>query len=229
MFRKNYKSTLIISSNDRSLTYLKILKKNFFLPRKIVFLKDRKEKFFNEKILSFLKKLRTKTDLKIFNTTQINNNSISNYLKNSKSKLFLVSLYPGKKGIIKNKSLLKKNFFLHSHSGKLPEYKGSTTIYYSLLNEKKIWCDTFFLSKKIDQGKIICSNEYPIPKNVASIDKNYDSKIRALNLVAALKKLEEKKIKFKINKKIKNSYYYIMHPILRLLTINKFKNVQNKS
>ncbi len=225
MFRKNYKSTLIISSNHRSLTYLQILKKNFLLPKKIVFLKDRKEKFFNKKILIFLKKLRTKIDLKIFNTTQINNMSISTYLKNSKSKLFLVSLYPGKKGVIKDQSLLKKKFFLHSHSGKLPEYKGSTTIYYSLLKEKKIWCDTFFLSKKIDQGKIICSNKYPIPKNINSIDKNYDSKIRALNLISALKKLEKKKIKLKVNKKIKNSYYYIMHPILRLLTINKIKNV----
>ena len=81
MFRKNYKSTLIISSNHRSLTYLQILKKNFFLPKKIVFLKDRKEKFFNKKILIFLKRLRTKIDLKIFNTTQINNMSISTYLK----------------------------------------------------------------------------------------------------------------------------------------------------
>ena len=64
--------------------------------------------------------------------------SISTYLKNSKSKLFLVSLYPGKKGVIKDQSLLKKKFFLHSHSGKLPEYKGSTTIYYSLLKEKNL-------------------------------------------------------------------------------------------
>tara|TARA_Y100000816_G_scaffold191411_1_gene139500 strand:- start:7572 stop:8249 length:678 start_codon:yes stop_codon:yes gene_type:complete len=225
MLRENYKLTLIISSNRRSITYLKILKKNYFLPKKIIFLKDKKEKFFNKKILTFLYKYRTKADLKMFNTTQINNKNILNYLKNSKSKLFLVSLYPGKKGIIKDKSLLKKKFFLHSHSGKLPEYKGSTTIYYSLLKDKKIWCDTLFLSEKIDQGKIICSNEYPIPKNITSIDKDYDAKIRALNLVSALKKLEKKKIKFKINKKIKSSYYYIMHPILRLLTINKLKNV----
>mgnify|MGYP001193747430 CR=1 FL=1 len=225
MLKKNCKSTLIISSNQRSMTYLKILEGNYLLPEKIVFLKDRKEKFFNKKILIFLNKYKTKIDLKIFNNTQINNSVISNYLKNLKSKLFLVSLYPGKKGIIKDKSLLKKKFLIHSHSGKLPEYKGSTTIYYSLLKDKKIWCDTFFLSEKIDQGKIICSNEYPIPKNITSIDKNYDAKIRALNLVAALKKLKKKKIKFKTNKKIKNSYYYIMHPILRLLTINKIKNV----
>ena len=74
------------------MTYLKILKKNYLLPRKIVYLKDRKEKVFNKKILTFLKKYRAKVDLKIFNTTKINNSSISNYLKNSKSKLFLVSL-----------------------------------------------------------------------------------------------------------------------------------------
>ena len=65
---------------------------------------------FNKKILTFLYKYRTKVDLKIFNTTQINSINISNYLKNLKNKLFLVSLYSGKKGIIKDKTLLKKNF-----------------------------------------------------------------------------------------------------------------------
>ena len=55
MLRKNYKSTLIISSNQRSMTYLKILKENNLLPEKIVFLKDRKEKVLQQKDCNFSK------------------------------------------------------------------------------------------------------------------------------------------------------------------------------
>ena len=117
---------------------------------------------------------------------------------------------------------------MHSHPGKLPYYKGSTTIYYSLIKEKKIFCDTFFLNKKIDDGQIIVSKKYSIPKKIIKIDKQYDAKIRALNLIQAIKLLRDKKIKFKKIKKKKNntsSYYYIIHPVLRFLALNKFKNV----
>ena len=76
MLKTNYQSSLIISSNQRSIIYLKILKKNYLLPKKIIFLKNRKEKMFNKKILTFLYKYRTKVDLKIFNTTQINSINI---------------------------------------------------------------------------------------------------------------------------------------------------------
>ncbi len=229
MLRKNFNPALIISSNLRSLVYLKNLKKEYYLPNQIVFLKDKKESFFNTKILSFLKKNKKKVYLKIFHTTLINDLDVSNYLKNLNNKIFIASLYPGREGIIKNKLLLKKKLFLHSHTGKLPKYKGSTTIYYSLLMEKKIWCDTFFLSEKIDQGVVIYSKKYPIPKSVNSIDNDYDAKIRILNLISALKILSKKKVNFrkriKKNKNFNFSYYYIMHPILRLLTLNKIKNV----
>ena len=49
------------------------------------------------------------------------------------TKNILTSLYPGE--IFRNYNLLKK--FFHNHTGILPNYKGSTTIYYSILYEKK--------------------------------------------------------------------------------------------
>ena len=42
-------------------------------------------------------------------------------------------------------------------------------------------------NKKIDEGKILYVNEYSMPKNMFSIDKNFDSKIRAQNLIYVLK------------------------------------------
>lgn len=228
MHKKILNSGLIISSNLRSLIYLKVLKKENFLPKTIIFLKKNNEKLYNIKILSFLRENKKKIYLKIFNTSFINNKNVLNYIKKLNNKIFIVSLYPGKEGIIRDKLLLKKKFFLHSHSGKLPKYKGSTTIFYSILIERKIWCDTFFLTKEIDQGEVIFSKRYSLPKNINSIDADYDARIRALNLVCALKKIYSKKFKkkkIKISQNENFSYYYIMHPILRLLTLKKIKNV----
>ena len=114
---------------------------------------------------------------------------------------------------------------MHSHTGKLPDYKGSTTVYYSLLKEGKIWCDTFFLNEKIDQGRLIYSQSYPIPKNIYTIESEYDSKIRALNIVSSLKKIINTKKIFLKKKKNTTLNYYIIHPILRLITFRKYKNV----
>jgi len=228
MSKKNIEISLIISSNYRSLIYLYYLKKNNLLPKKIVFLKDIREKIYNKKIILFFKKNIRQISVKTFSTRQINDSKVTSYLFKHKSRMFIVSLYSGAEGIIKNRLLLKKKLFIHSHPGKLPEYKGSTTIYYSILNERKIWCDTIFLSEKIDQGSIIYSKKYPIPKKVIDIDQNYDAKIRALNLIKVLKILKRKKNNFMPSKKIKDfnpTYYYIIHPILRLLTFNKIKNV----
>ena len=227
MLEKNLEPILIISSTFRSLIYLKYFKKNNLLPKKIIFLKDKKESVINKKILSIFLKNK-KIEPKTFKTKMINSLQVVNYIKKLKEKLFIVSLYAGAIGIIKNKMLLQKKLFLHSHPGKLPYYKGSTTIYYSLIKEKKIFCDTFFLNKKIDDGQIIVSKKYSIPKKIIKIDKEYDAKIRALNLIQAIKLLRDKKIKFKKIKKKKNntsSYYYIIHPVLRFLALNKFKNV----
>ena len=90
---------------------------------------------------------------------------------------------------------------LHSHTGKLPKYKGSTTIYYSLIKEKKIYCTTFIMNSQIDKGTILLIKKYPILKNYKNIDK-YDNKIRAKNILVTLNnfyKLKKNKKKYKDN------------------------------
>ena len=57
-----------------------------------------------------------------------------------------------------------------------------------MLKENKIFCTTFVLNPKIDSGKILLINEYPIPKNIKIIDNEYDDKIRAKNIVQVLQK-----------------------------------------
>ena len=51
------------------------------------------------------------------------------------------------------------------------------------------------MRNKIDNGKILLIKKYPIPKNIFSIDKTYDDKIRAGNSLEVVKKF------YSLNKK----------------------------
>ena len=133
---------LIISNTQRSKVYLAELLKNNLKPKLIILLIDKK----NQNINFNLNKLK-KLNFTQFKTNNIDNTKVANYLLRSKIKNFVYSGYPGK--IIKNKFLLKNKNLIHSHSGKLPNYKGSTTIYYSVLNENKIFCSTFIMNSSL--------------------------------------------------------------------------------
>ena len=115
--------------------------------------------------------------------------------------------------------VLKQKNLIHCHSGKLPKFRGSTTIYYSLLKEKKIFCSTLILSKNIDQGKILLIRKYSRPKNILTIDKKYDDFIRSKNLLYVLKNFEKLK---PMNQKANDIIpYYVMHPVLRSIAFKK--------
>lgn len=206
---KNF--AIIISNTSRSVEYLRYLKRYNFSPKYIIYLDDmsknkarnslKKENFFFPEII-----------LKKFKSTDINQ-IISNYIFSKKVKNIIYSGYPGV--IVKNLKLLKSKNLIHNHPGKLPQYKGSTTIFYSLLNEKKIFCSTIILNEKIDSGKVLCINNYPVPRNIKDIDRKYDDKIRSLNMIRFLKNKDQiKKIKKSNKKKLP---YYVMHPLLRLI------------
>ena len=207
--------SILISNTTRSIQYLIILRKNSFNPNYLIYLDDKNNsetrKIIQKKLLSF-----NKSKLKIFNYKKINH-KVGNFLINLEDKNIIYSGYPGI--LIKNEKLLKHKNIIHNHPGKLPQYKGSTTIYYSLLKDKNIHCSTLILNKKIDSGKILLIRRYNLPKNIKTIDREYDDKIRSLNLEYFLKNSKVKVYEKKGQKKILP--YYVIHPILRSLT---FKN-----
>ena len=87
---------------------------------------------------------KNKINYKKFFTETVDNPYVIKYLLNLNDNIVVYSGYPGK--IIKNLKIFKKKIFLHSHPGKLPKYKGSTVMFYSLILEKKIYCSTIVLS-----------------------------------------------------------------------------------
>ena len=147
---------------------------------------------------------------------------IVNLIMKIKSKFILFSGYSAE--IIKNNDLFKKNL-IHCHPGLLPKYQGSTVIYYSLIEDKKINVSLFRLSKKIDQGEVLYTQNFKIPNKIISIEKNYDDKIRSTTLTSFL---------LSVKNKIKKQYstdlnaYYIAHPCLRNILINPNYYLRNK-
>lgn len=204
--------SILITNTSRSISYLKELSKNKLQPKKIIYLNNGNRKF--SKILNKKKFFFPKIEVINILGKTINSKKF-NFLKKIKSDFIVFSGYPG--DIIKKNILCMKSF-IHCHPGKLPKYKGSTTIYYSILKENKIFCSSIILNQYIDEGNILLTKEFPIPKNIYSIDKSYDDQIRAKTLVETLKKINFLKTK-KQNKKY--SQYFVIHPILRSLVFYK--------
>lgn len=201
---------LIFSETKRSNYYLKeILKKNIKINKILLYSKNRGSTY------KLIKQNALGENLIYVATNDINSQSILKKANIKKNEVNIISAYPGE--IIKNKNLIKLNL-IHCHPGDLPKFKGSTTIYYSLILNKNVCVSVFVMNKRIDEGKILYKKFFRKPKKISEIENNFDHQIRAKTLVEYLKK---KKLKKKY-KTIKNNFhYYIAHPLIRQLVLNK--------
>ena len=114
-----------------------------------------------------------------------------------------------------------KKKFLHIHAGKLPHYRGSTTIYYSILEANRVAATAIFLNEGIDTGDIICLKEYKLNFDPKLIDLVFDPLLRADVLVAAIKLLFNKQDFTKKQNISCGEDYFIIHPVLKHLAILK--------
>ena len=204
-------TNLILSNTNRSLEYIKILVKNKFKIN-IIFIYSTQN---NPKILKEISKLNFPSKIIKLKFNDINKINLSDLKKINNDKYNIISTYPGE--IIYNRKLLKKKL-IHCHPGDLPEFKGSTTIYYSLILKKNIFVTVFEMNSKIDSGLILFKKKFFAPSNIKDIEKNYDNTIRAKALNDYLK-LNKKKM-YKRTKK-EPLPYYIAHPIIRQIILNK--------
>jgi methionyl-tRNA formyltransferase len=206
------KINLILSNSKRSFAYLNALKKNR-LRLNTLFLYGFRKKIDKTKLPKLNK-------IYIYKNKKINIQIVKSIL-NTREKIFFIS--PGKGEIIKHRNFLNKLKILHLHPGKLPDFKGSTILYYSKLMKKNYHCTCFRLRSKIDNGEIYYQKQF---KNLKINEVNYDeidNEIRSQTLIELIK---QKKLILQNNSKksiLKN--YYIIHPLLRKLATNmKFKN-----
>tara|TARA_B100002051_G_C16659561_1_gene598380 strand:- start:350 stop:1033 length:684 start_codon:yes stop_codon:yes gene_type:complete len=226
MTKLNYKFALLYAENLRSLSYLKFLKKNNFIPTKIIVISNnevtkninrRHRKKINnlKKILDYFRKKALVINLK---------NKKEKILENLKDIEEEYIIFAGNYGQILQKQYFNFNkFFIHVHPGNLPDYKGSTTYYYEYLLKNKITFTSIFLDKKLDSGRIIYKKSYSPKKiNLEKMDTYYDLIYRSEVLINTLKLLNKKKI-YSDPIKTKNQSFYVIHPILKHIAILKAK------
>jgi len=214
--KKNYINfSIIVSNTQRSIEYLRQLRINNLIPNYIIHL-DNKKKYYEKYFKDFSSTNNSK--YKRFVSETIDSAYVKKKILELDDKILVYSGYPGK--IIRTIEILKKKFLLHSHPGKLPNFRGSTVMFYSLILQKQIYCSTIVLSPFLDRGKIILKKKYEIPKKISQINGSFDDKIRALNMAQSL-------IKFKLNNfnKIRNNDkklyvdYTVAHTLLRSLAL----------
>jgi methionyl-tRNA formyltransferase len=160
-------------------------------------------------------------NIPIIRTTicDINSAEIMQHIKNLAPQ---VIIYSGMGGQIVSDTVLKLGpKFLHIHSGWLPQYRGSTTLYYTLLNGDLPGATALILDKTIDTGPVLEKRHYPRPPLEMNIDKLYDTAIRADLLIHVLEKyiLTRNFQEIETQNSEEGSTYYVIHPVLKHLAI----------
>jgi methionyl-tRNA formyltransferase len=228
----------IFFPGPKAIAYLSILKKLKIAPAVIIVMKNEhaipapnsltteyiKNSFFdlNESITQFA--LHTPSKIIISDATHINDPTLSQELDNQALDTWLFS----GGGIIKA-ALLKKNCrFLHIHPGQLPEVKGSTCFYYSLLINQSLAASAFFMQESLDTGDTLASSQFRVNLGKelltpAFLDNIIDPWIRAQVLQKLLLNWYSKSKEKLINRTSLPSCraYYVAHPMLRALAILK--------
>lgn len=218
--------SMLAAETPRSIFYIKKMISKNLLPNYVILLLNKKNKnlpgqkknYGKQQITNLLKSSKIKFK-EIYNTN-INSDEVVEVIKSRSEKVFIFSGFGG--SILKKKILATGKKFLHIHGGYLPDYKGSTTNYYSLIEENKIGASAIFLEKDIDSGPILLRRKFIAPKNKQDIDYTLDSEVRAKLLVECLQNYKfTKRWYYKNQKNNDGETFYIIHPVLKHIAILK--------
>ena len=130
-------------------------------------------------------------------------------------------------GIIKQELFGTGKNFIHIHPGMLPEFRGSTTFYYSLLEQGYVGASAFFMKEEIDAGDVIVDEKFKINMQISRdnaffMDYILDPFIRAEVLKKALILLKKDvKVKTRSLSLLDKPAYYIAHPFVRHLAVER--------
>ena len=120
-------------------------------------------------------------------------------------------------GILRKDILSSGTKFVHFHPGIVPEYRGSTCFYYSIIKENNCGVTAFVMNEGLDTGDVIYQKIFEKPNHVF-IDDVYDSFIRSETMVDVLKNNQLEK-KFKKQDQTSGNTFYIIHPVLKHISI----------
>lgn len=139
-------------------------------------------------------------------------------------------VYSGYGGQLVPEVVLNMTRVLHIHSGLLPRYRGSTTLYHEILEHNGCAASAILLAQTIDTGPLIASREYPMPPSGMDVDYLYDNLIRADLLTAVL-------AHYHVTGQLPSSQpqkelmpaYFVIHPVLKHLALKKVDSHRGSS
>jgi methionyl-tRNA formyltransferase len=130
-------------------------------------------------------------------------------------------IYSGPGGTILRKDILSAGpKFIHVHPGWLPDFKGSTTIYYSMLINSEVGASVIFFEEGIDEGPVLFQRKYKITERDIDFDYVLDPLVRTKTLIEFFRKGE---LNHEIQEKGGNTYF-IIHPLLKHCAIISHKS-----
>lgn len=174
-------------------------------------------------VLSFIQK--TGITCILVENKDINSDQMKETIKSLQQKYLIYSGYGGY--ILQPHLFQTGKRFVHVHAGILPQYRGSTTVYYSYLQEKMFGATAIFLNEGIDEGEIIVSDTFEVSETVIDIDYIYDPYIRSKVLVNMIDKylLEGGFTTCRQSSKDSETYF-IIHPVLKHIALLGIKKEQ---
>ena len=129
-------------------------------------------------------------------------------------------IYAGAGGQLVPAEMLSIAPFLHIHSGWLPAYRGSTTLYYSILEQGRCACSALLLDPGIDTGPVLARRHYPLPHARMNVDHVYDASIRSDLLVRVVRHYARHGCLPPPRKQRgQGKTYYVIHPVLKHLAL----------
>lgn len=153
----------------------------------------------------------------IVRVADINSPAVVDAIRPTRPEVFI---YSGPGGAILGPGLLSLRRFLHVHPGIVPDYRGSTTLYYSLMLDGTCGASAIFLAPRIDEGPVLATREYPPPDDRRLLDYGYDPFIRADLLVRVLRRsIEQGGFQAAPQPASDRGPFYVMHPVLRHIAI----------
>lgn len=162
-------------------------------------------------------------DHRVLDTLDPNDGAVVDAVADLEAELLI---YSGPGGVILDGELLSAGpRFLHVHAGTLPEYRGSTTVYYSLLAEGICGATAFIMNENIDEGPVVAQETYPPPTDPESLDLFYDPWIRARLLVDVLSGYYESgELPERPQRPDEGETYFIVHPVLKHLALLRIED-----
>ena len=237
--------SMILANTDRSRAYLSALKAKGYRPAHVILLgKNQPERKVSQKdtyvpAMEFKEKypeidfengfciedFLSVADWSFvkMQKSDVNTPEVADAISQTSGKVVVYSGYPGV--IVRDPLLDVGKLLLHVHPGKLPEFRGSTTIYYSLLAEEPMTFSVIALNSVIDGGHVIHEESHQAPEDRRLIDEYVDNALRARALVNALEKFSSPQQARSIGKmngpdvNPNSTEHFVIHPVLKHLAI----------